>query len=382
MNPAYKSQKEITIIFRYDDVSSLTPVWLEKEIIKVFSAHGICLTMGVIPYVTQGGYHDPEWQEEVKLTSEKIEILKKAAFENKIEVALHGYNHRTRCESQETGLHSEFKGMVYEEQGRKIRKGKALLETELESKVETFIPPWNSYDSNTLRALIAEGIRNISANRYGPLLEWGEEMALQYIPVTIELHDIRKAVSKARKLLSTGATIVVLLHPYDFKESGDDRGRLSIDELGEVLTWLRSEPDLTLVSVSRAGENGRYDFRRYEANRPPKFENIYPPFIKSTYYEPLYLSLKDANRRNLFKMTFAGLVILFVGFLGATGGWGLGALWSYKQINLSNMWHAFLIVSLGSLIFVIAILKPTFNRVAMATCLLSGIAGALIKRVL
>ena len=65
------------------------------------------------------------------------------------EVALHGYSHQL---AEGTPL-TEFAGLSYRDQERRITAGKAELERQLGVRVSTFIPPWNSYDIRTVRAL-------------------------------------------------------------------------------------------------------------------------------------------------------------------------------------------------------------------------------------
>jgi predicted deacetylase len=80
-------------------------------------------------------------------------------------IALHGYNHV--CTTETGGLNpvhkrSEFAGLTYEEQCRKIRDGYALLE-EKGVDVKWFFAPSHTFDENTLKAIKERTpIRNIS----------------------------------------------------------------------------------------------------------------------------------------------------------------------------------------------------------------------------
>ena len=62
---------------------------------------------------------------------------------------MHGNTHQTIKEFPR----SEFLGLNYEQQFTKIKSGKLFLEEKLGTNINTFIPPWNRYDLNTLKVL-------------------------------------------------------------------------------------------------------------------------------------------------------------------------------------------------------------------------------------
>jgi hypothetical protein len=253
----------------------------------------------------------------------------------------------------------------------RIKKGKKYLEGELDLSVLTFIPPWNSYDGDTIRALKNAGIRNLSGNRYGPALKGPDAMILQYIPITIELHQIYEVVRQARNGNTTGATVAVLLHPYDFKESGDKRGNLTIVKLREVLAWLRSQADITLMSISQAGEKKTYDYRRFIANQPSILENVFPPFIKRTYDEGIYTSLKDGKKRRLEKSLLTIICFCVVGIVAITGGKWFSAI---LKTELTNYFPKELIFATSLALVVLCLIllrKPSFKKLSAIIFLLS-----------
>ena len=79
-------------------------------------------------------------------------------------IAMHGFNH---CyTTKESGLFpigskSEFAGLSYEEQRRKIREGRRIMQ-EKGIDTEFFMAPSHSYDKNTLKALRESGFSRIT----------------------------------------------------------------------------------------------------------------------------------------------------------------------------------------------------------------------------
>src|SRR5438128_6453863 len=76
------------------------------------------------------------------------------------EICMHGYQHLSVTRSPGMlGIHprSEFAGLSYDEQLRKLRRAKGILDAQGIS-VKTFMAPWHSFDRATLRALCAIGL--------------------------------------------------------------------------------------------------------------------------------------------------------------------------------------------------------------------------------
>lgn len=205
-------QKRITVVFRYDDFSSRSPTDIEDQLLRAFIKHHVPCTFGVIPSVVYRDTEDPEPQKVVPLTLEKGGILKGAINADILEVALHGYSHQTHCTYSEGGW-TEFSGLDYEDQFKKIAQGKSQLEDMLDIQITTFIPPWNCYDLNTLLVLENLSFRTILAGRFGITKEHSR---LKFLHSTCGLLDLRNAVKLARKINEPKPVIVVLFHAYEF----------------------------------------------------------------------------------------------------------------------------------------------------------------------
>lgn len=302
--------RQVTVFFRFDDPSETSATAVEAGLIEVLRNNGCCATFAVIPAVTEGSYHQAGHRGTQPLGQEKARFLNDAAAHGAIDIALHGFDHRTVAK---TSPHSEFVGLELEEQATKIRNGKAMLERLTGSNTGVFVPPWNAYDQGTLVALEREGLTCLSANRFGP----ARDNALRYLPITTDLAEMREAVVAAGNSGDPNPIVGVLMHAYDFKESGDSRAFTSYQAFDEELRWLLAQPAARIVPLSKlASENGSLGYRRYRANQPGWLENLLPPFVKSVSQTPFYKSEEKARRANLRRAVATGLTYLAIAGLG------------------------------------------------------------------
>ncbi len=171
---ASQSTRAPVFVFRYDDVAPATGdpkvdaanYRADEGVIDVFRRNGVAVTLAVIPYVGERSVLDDK-----RLT----ESLRRAAADGSAEVALHGYRHT------DWHLHrvrSEWAGVSYEQQRQWLKEGKDILEKAIPAPVTTFVPPYNTYDRNTLRALATTGFRTLSAR----LGEPRGKSQLHYVP--------------------------------------------------------------------------------------------------------------------------------------------------------------------------------------------------------
>lgn len=148
-----------------------------------------------------------------------------------LEAALHGYCHQAVGKT-DNGTYSEFSGLDYTVQLKKITDGKNLLEEMLKIKTDTFIPPWNSYDSNTIKALEMADFKYLSADITGIIKE---PSRIKYLPMTTTLLDLSDAVKRAREVSSTHPIIIAFFHPFEFVEIDNKRGIISYQNFVELL---------------------------------------------------------------------------------------------------------------------------------------------------
>lgn len=240
--------EKILVAFRMDDYSAISDTGLELHLLDLFQKKKFAITFGVVPFVCAGNERTPSLQELIPLPFEKGDLLRKRISTCVLDIALHGYSH------QSNGLNelSEFAGLDYDSQLGKLVKGKQFLEETTGNPVNCFVPPWNSYDLNTLRALESLGFETLSAGWKGVA---ARESKIRFLPATCNLSLIKDAIHAARRSPDKQPVIVVLLHHYDFKELKDSRGSVSLETFSELLDWLAMQKDVRAVSISHANQS-------------------------------------------------------------------------------------------------------------------------------
>jgi peptidoglycan/xylan/chitin deacetylase (PgdA/CDA1 family) len=306
--------QEITVVFRYDDYSSCSSTNFETKLIDTFKRYDVPCTFGIIPYVASGDGHNFSSQEVIPLSEEKVHILRTAMDSGIIEPALHGYSHQTIKDCRKSGC-TEFSGLSYEKQMKKIVKGKKLLEDGLNTKITIFIPPWNSYDMNTLQCLERFDFNCISADLRGVS---EESSHLRFLPKTTTIPELRQAVNSARRSSDPQAVIIVLFHDYEFVEIGDDRGEFTYQEFSDLLSWITSQKNIHVSSMSQLIKENDFDATRFQENR--EFHTIIqliPPLLsrslglEGVYFSSQYLSPTRNFRICVIVVSYTLLILLF-----------------------------------------------------------------------
>ena len=241
---------KVTVVFRYDDFSATSPLWLEKAIFEEFAKRKLCLTVGVIPFVHSEGRNVP-------LDVGHVNTLVRYVRSGTIEVGLHGCSHRGASQYEP----SEFAGVSYPRQLELIRRGKDELTRLVGVAPKTFIPPYNSYDANTLRAARAVGMQHFSAAFGGPV---GSGFA--WLPQTVEMREARDAVRKAQRFAFGDPYVVIVVHAFDFKEISPTRGVATIPEFRAFLAELAGRADVRVADIASAAEGNNLSASTYAAN--------------------------------------------------------------------------------------------------------------------
>jgi len=311
--------RRITVFFRYDDFSELSPTGVDAPLIAALTRQQVPCTFAAVPAITTGSYRDPAPVAVARLGAQKAATLRSAA--GVVDTALHGLHHRTRGGP---GLHSEFAGLDEDEQYARLREGKLILEDAIGGPVVSFVPPWNTYDEATLRALARAGILGISANRFRPALDAG---GLAYLPITTEPAKLQAAVEAARANIAADPVIGVLFHPYDFSESGDERANMSVGSFERLLAWLRDQSDVQIESLSNLlAQRERFSVERFRANRPPRGEASFPPWVERTDDILIYGSQTHASAARRSRSSKAALTAIFILAASVAAGAALQAL--------------------------------------------------------
>ena len=284
--------KEVRVIFRFDDPSAASSTDIESKLIELFRHNNMVCTWAIIPFSASKDLHDPDRKIFRPLPTEKAERFAEAAHAGVLEIALHGYTHDN---NELTTGSAEFAMLPYGEQLERIEKGKRSLEAALGVEVTIFVPPWNQYDANTLKALEAHRFRYLSAGLGGA---YDSSQILHFLPCSpVRLPGIKQAIAAARKTSDPTPIVVVLFHEFDFFEFDDPRGRgdLSLDQFSDILSWLAKQEDVRIVPMSSVMDAG---VDRYAGNlRLTGLSSMLPPWLRKDRRMPFYASEAFASRQ-------------------------------------------------------------------------------------
>lgn len=246
---------------------------MELKIIDLFRKNNSSLTFGVIPNLGEKNERASPSSEVLALSATKCDLLATAAADGVLEVALHGYSH----ENINPKIPTEFAGLDYQRQVARIAKGKGLLAQRTGATITTFIPPWNQYDINTLRALKKLDFSNISA---GLFRESVADAALNFLPETCGITQLPQALKAAQGFPVCNPLIIVGFHLFEIKEINAKKGKITFREFSELINRLGMADDIFMISIGRAAEmmadSGADRFmlnkrRRYLTDLLPRF---------------------------------------------------------------------------------------------------------------
>jgi Uncharacterized protein conserved in bacteria (DUF2334) len=302
----------LTVVFRYDDYSAVSTIGIDRSVISEFDSRRLALTMFVIPYVSEGDVHSTAPQRLLQLDAAKTALLRYAHARGTVDVAVHGYSHQSRLLSE----FSEFRGMSEESQFYRISSAKSEVERIIGARVETFAPPWNTYDKATAAAIKAAGFRCLSADLIQPPVTVTH---LQFLPATTDLEDLRHVVDVALRWNTRDAIVCALFHKYDFRESGNPKAVLTLTDLGKLLDWLKIQPQVRVVTFSTLLSEGTdLASARLAANRPLQY---LPPVLSSVLPDSnggIYLTTNDAKRKHAVPLLFVFMFLALNSLIAAS----------------------------------------------------------------
>lgn len=144
------------VCIRFDDYHQSIDHERWVEVLSEYDRRGLCGVVGVVPKYL--GY---------RLSADVVPFLDELV-DSGWEIAQHGYKHLNVGDGRGGVLYddrSEFCGLNYEEQERRIGAGKDILRSH-GFEPTTFIPPWHEYDRTTLRALSDHGFDCLNEGRF------------------------------------------------------------------------------------------------------------------------------------------------------------------------------------------------------------------------
>jgi len=217
------------LFFRYDDYSEISNAPIDLAVIQSLIDAGFVPLVGVIPMIA-----DINWPlgGGIPLRRISLERVKPLKFLSPyVEIGLHGYTHQ--AVTRYSGLF-EFGDIVdLDRQIERLNDGKQILEDYFGLNVNWFVPPWNAYSGKTLNALKLCGFDGISADAaFGSVSD-----DLCFAPASGLVHELNLFESFAS--LNDCGDVIVVLHDYDFQESGSPMARISIPDFRQQVSKLR-----------------------------------------------------------------------------------------------------------------------------------------------
>lgn len=253
---------EIKIVFRYDDYQ-LSPTTFYDSLFYFFRENDIPLCLGIIPFDKNGLFHN-------EMNSEQLNDISTRIKRGELEIALHGFSHTDNelCKGSflVKPVLSEFSRSEYNNQFLRIKKAKNAIDSILNINVNIFIPPFNTYDKNTLESLANLKFEIISASINGS----SASDKIKYIPSTI--NDLNKLPKVIRRYQNSNVLIVVLMHSYSFKDGtgtnyeGTHSNRMDFKQLNTLLSWIKSLDYINATTFYSLNKNEIFDNKRLELN--------------------------------------------------------------------------------------------------------------------
>ncbi|MGV8093828.1 MAG: DUF2334 domain-containing protein [Mangrovibacterium sp.] len=238
--------ENIQLIFRYDDFVFKTDS-LHEQVVLLFKKHNIPLVLGVIPAdYTENMILEPNYP--------FLPLLGEGVQNGSIEIAQHGLNHKELA-------NGEFGNVDFDEQVRRLKKGKVYLESVFKKKTVTFIPPWNAYDENTLTAMESLGFRVISSS-----LSFNQpsgNSSIIYLPHTIGHPGQLESILKNNK--NRTGIVVLMFHRYDLEKD------YNLERLNSLLSRIKKMDYVQCQTFAELANSKIVDGKRFKANLEVNF---------------------------------------------------------------------------------------------------------------
>jgi len=306
-------QANSKIIFRIDDFGNDNTEFYYK-LFDLFQSYNFPLTVGVIPF-------EEDASRIVALDSTEIRLLRKGISDGYLEIAQHGYTHENIINGK--SFKSEFYGFPYKVQYKKILSGKNTLEKQLDCKINIFIPPFNNYDSTTIKVLEKTGFDILSPALYGKVNMCKTNISI--IPYTVTLKDFLKNKNKILEDLSINNRIVIILfHTYNFycnEEYFKKHSKyklipfLSFKEFSKLINQISLIDNIEITNFNNIEKSNIFSYGKYKR----QFKNvglIRTPDVNILNEENYYYGQKFYNTfEKIFAVYIYPILFYLVSFL-------------------------------------------------------------------
>jgi len=234
----------INIALRFDDPSVSSNHALEEAVIAICAKHGVKINLAVIPYKIIDKTLKP-------LTTLAAKHLVEAEDKGWIEISQHGHSHQNRAPTDKGP--SEFKNCAFEEQLDLLSTGKELLDGIFKKKNRGLVPPWNSFDENTLVATKQLGFTFISAG--WDLPPDYKSPKIKILPRTGQASNLIMDIHKYRAYSALSPIIIAVLHHYDFIESNEKNAKFDLIQFEEIIKTITSIKYVRVTSLDSIAIN-------------------------------------------------------------------------------------------------------------------------------
>lgn len=131
-----------------------------------------------------------------------------------------------------------------------IQSGREHLESIFGQCIDGFCPPWNSYDLETLTALDTLGFKYLTAGPRHTL----HSFPLKTIPLTTHLKNFPDPLIEAESFRLANPVIIVVMHHYDFAESGSPNPVTDIRGFGHILSMIRRHQGIQVCMLGQVAK--------------------------------------------------------------------------------------------------------------------------------
>ena len=341
--------KQIIVVFRWDDYSSVSDTDLELKLIDAFQSNNIQYTIAVVPFAVKGYGGDSTPRDLAPLTDIKADVLKKAIHTGLVEVALHGYSHQT-TRSKIWGGYSEFQGLDYTSQALRIEKGKTFLEALLNVKLTTFAPPFDTFDHNTINLCEKFGFEMFSASMDQPA-DIRSSDKIKFLPDTSGLWNVRSAIESARLINDNQPIVICLMHYQDFQDANRMLDSNKVDSFIELLKWIKVQNDIRVVTLGEAATVVKDASASRFVNFKDRFIlRLVPPFINRYFMFPVgvyYSTMKASREADLYAVVSVFYLIFILCVTAITFWAGLFVLPRSRLVTLVSKYGLPALLVLG-----------------------------------
>jgi len=264
---AQPAPTEKYIAFRDDDVQPFASVDTLKAVNQVHIDENVPVTLGIIPHPYPGGTGN-----ELLMDNQFLVYMRSIAANPLFEFAQHGHTH---INDQLLPQASEFAGRPYAQQLELMQNGKADIKEAFGVTPNTFIPPFDKGDNNTLKAAAALGFTDYSSSfgdfhtqqsyEDGVTIEaasvWigATSVSPSKLSITAFSASIQAAKNATEQYMNnpqSGDMFIVAYHVWAFDSANGTVDARKIELFRNYIDWLKTLPGAQFERLDRSQWGG------------------------------------------------------------------------------------------------------------------------------